>query len=279
MSQKAILITGVSSGIGRACLANLATQNYKIYATYRSPLTDSKLKTELEAHAELIKVDITKQEDVSNLLDQLRESLKGKGLYALINNAGAFVGGGAEYTSIEEYYQQLEVNFFGNLRMIQACLPLLYLQNNARIISISSILGRVSLPFLSPYTVSKHALEAFSDALRIELKPHGIRIALIEPGLVNTPLTQKMPHLDLSVLNTADKRIAKYSEQLEKYNSMAQKSLTRALQPEQVAQAVRLALAAEKPKTRYVIGMEGKLLMLFKRLLPDSWLDYLLLCR
>ena len=175
-------------------------------------------------------------------------------LDALVANAGVAVAGPLELLPPEELARQLDVNVVGQLRALQAALPALR-QSRGRIVLMGSIGGRSALPLLGAYAMSKFALEAMADALRIELAPWGIAVALIEPGTIATPIWRKPQR---SVDGTAPEATGLYAERLERFRSLAAARAAKAVPAEEVAKAVEHALTSRKPRTRYVVGPDAK---------------------
>ena len=228
------LVTGASSGIGHACAARLARNGWRVFAGVR------RAGTAPEGTDELI-LDVTEPPELE--LDELD---------GLVNNAGIAVAGPIEFLPAEELRRQLEVNVVGQLRMVQLTLPALR-RSRGRIVNIGSISGRSALPFLGAYAMSKFALEAMSDALRIELRPWGIHVAIVEPGTIKTPMwTRERPDPPAEAMELYGERIAAFREY----------ALSRAASgapAEAVAKVVEDALTAERPKARYLVGRDARL--------------------
>jgi NAD(P)-dependent dehydrogenase (short-subunit alcohol dehydrogenase family) len=175
-------------------------------------------------------------------------------LDALVANAGVAVAGPLELLPPEELARQLDVNVVGQLRVLQAAMPALR-QSRGRVVLMGSIGGRSALPLLGAYAMSKFALEAMADALRIELAPWGIAVALIEPGTIATPIWRKPQR---SVDGAAPEATGLYAERLERFRSLAAARAAKAVPAEEVAKAVEHALTSRKPRTRYVVGPDAK---------------------
>ena len=198
--MKTILITGVSTGIGKSCAKLLSSNNYKVFGTVRNNKDAEKLKKELGEFFYPIIMDVTNEESIYSAKKTIEENIPNKQLDILINNAGIALGGPIKYIDVDMFRKQFEVNLFGVVAVTNAFLELLGAtkENNhqGKIIMISSISGKRSYPFCSPYVASKHALEGFSDCIRKELMLYGVDVVLIEPGPVKTAIWDKAPPPD-----------------------------------------------------------------------------------
>jgi NAD(P)-dependent dehydrogenase (short-subunit alcohol dehydrogenase family) len=227
-------VTGASSGIGQACAARLSRNGWRVLAGVRNA-GDGPDGTE-----ELI-LDVTDPPDLE------LEHLDG-----LVNNAGIAVPGPLEFLSPDELRRQLEVNVVGQLRVTQLALPALR-EARGRIVNIGSISGRSALPFLGPYAMSKFALEAMTDSMRLELRPWGIHVAIVEPGTIKTPMwTRERP-------DPPPEALTLYGERMAAFRSFALKRSAGGAPPEAVAETVERALTAERPRARYLVGRDAKL--------------------
>jgi NAD(P)-dependent dehydrogenase (short-subunit alcohol dehydrogenase family) len=217
-------------------------------------------------------LDVTDQASIDAAVKSV-----GDFLYGLVNNAGLAVAGPLEYLPIEEVRRQFEVNVFGHLAVTQAFLPAIR-NAGGRIVFMSSVGGRVpSPPFLSPYNASKHAIEAFGDALRVELSPWGIHVALIEPGSVATPIWEKgvsaATDLRKGLGPEAEER---YGEAADRAQKLAEATGRRGIAPESVAETVAHALMARQPKARYMVGRDARAQTIAFGLLTDRARDRLM---
>jgi NAD(P)-dependent dehydrogenase (short-subunit alcohol dehydrogenase family) len=270
-----ILISGASTGIGLCCAQRLAELGFRVFAGYRSDADAERLSMH-HPNISPIRLDVTSAESIEEARRAVETALNGEGLAGLVNNAGIVVGGPLECLPLEAFRQQLEVNVTGVVALTQAFTPLLR-QAKGRIVNMGSVAGISSLPFVGPYAASKHALEALTDALRVELRPWGIKVAIIQPGVIATPIWEKSlkaaddlePHFppQVNVL---------YGRVMEILRKETRKADQRGIAPDYVANAVVHALTANRPRTRYLIGWDARLRVLFK-LLPDRWQDWLII--
>lgn len=266
MSEKQwVLVTGAASGIGKAAAKLLAENGFGVYAADISQEIPDDFKREESIRP--IRLDITNRLDVEQAFDFI--SGKGAGLFALVNNAGIFSPGPLMEMDIERLIEQYNVNIFGTHRLTKAFFPLL-LSSRGRIVNMSSVAGFVATPFSGSYASSKHALEGWSDALRRELLPFGLKVVIIEPGLINTPLWDKDP----------EGRISKYQGSIfyeanrKKLIEEAEDAKQNGVQPQVVARAVVRALTTPNPKPRYLVTNHPVLHRLAK-FLPDTLMDRL----
>ena len=236
-------MTGASSGIGAACAVRMRDRGWRVLAGVRSAGTAPE-------GTEEVLLDVTDP-----------PSLDIDALHGLVNNAGVAVAGPLEFLPADELRRQLEVNVVGQLRVTQLCLPALRAAHG-RVVNIGSISGINALPLLGAYAMSKFALEAMTDALRVELAPWGIHVAIVEPGTIKTPIwTRERPA-------PSPEATALYGPRIDAFRKLAVKRGTAGAPPELVAAAVEHALMAEKPRTRYLVGRDAKLRARVQRL-PD----------
>jgi NAD(P)-dependent dehydrogenase (short-subunit alcohol dehydrogenase family) len=267
-----ILITGCSSGIGLALALSLS-KKYKILAGYRK---DSDLAKISKANIIPIKLDVTNTSDLDNLKSYLNKNLSNEeSLQAVINNAGIVMGGPVEFFDLQNVKNVFNVNVWGALEIIQITLPHLR-KSNGRIINISSISGRTVTPFLSPYNASKYSLEVFSDALRMELLNTSIKVVLIEPGSIETPIWEK----SLEASRDQEKNLPieaekYYGKSLKSFKLLADYLSKKSSKVDLVIDKVKLALEANNPKARYLVGLDAKISSLL-HYLPTKFRDRLI---
>ena len=270
MSKGYILVTGTSSGIGEACTRHLAGLGFNVFAGVRKQEDAERVAG---PRVEPVTIDVTDDASVAAAAEHIRAAAGNTGLAGLVNNAGIAVAGPLEFIPLEEFQRQLDVNVTGVLRTTQAMIGLLR-QARGRIANISSIGGRVAIPMVGPYNASKFALEGMSDALRRELRPWGIRVALIEPGAVATPIWDKGVEQADSLARDAPPEVReRYGEVIDAIRKQSEKNRTEGVPPQEVAEAVAHALTAEKPKTRYLVGRDAKVRGPVARVMPDKLMD------
>jgi NAD(P)-dependent dehydrogenase (short-subunit alcohol dehydrogenase family) len=198
------------------------------------------------------------------------------GLFGLINNAGIAVAGPLEAVPIPDLRRQLEVNVIGQVAVTQAFLPLIR-QARGRIVNMGSIAGRSAMPLMGPYSASKFAMEAITDALRLEVQQWGIHVSIVEPGAIATPIWDKSGKdaADLEAATPAELRTL-YGAVVAGVRKVIGEAAERAISPDVVAKVVEYALTASRPKTRYLVGTDAKIRALMAKLLPDRLSDRLL---
>lgn len=262
---KIALITGASAGIGYAAAGLLLKNGYRVYAGARRV---GKMKRLGELGAEVLALDMTVEASLAGAVETIYRN-EGR-LDALINNAGYGAHGAVEDVPVEEARRQFEVNLFGLARLTQLVLPRMRAAGGGTVINISSIAGKVSMPTGGWYHASKHALEAYTDALRLETAQFGIKVILIEPGPIRTEWD-----------NTALVNLEKYSG-AGAYGPLVRRLTERfragyrsgAPGPEVVAEAILKALRARRPAARYAVPFRASVILFLKWLLPDRVLDW-----
>ncbi len=266
--QMNVLVTGATSGIGRICARELHKEGHRVFAGHRGDPVQ-------EGHVGL-RLDITDPDEIAAAVTSVEEALEGEPLHGLVNCAGVGGGGPVEYTPMADFRAVMEVNFFAQIAMTQAFLPLIR-RGPGRIVNVSSAGGRFAGPFMAPYHASKWALEAASDSLREEVRPWGIHVALVEPGAVKTPIWTKGEQHVVALKSTMPAQAwHRYGERIEAFALTFGENRTKGIEAEVVAKAVRHALTAGRPRTRYLVGNDARAVSLAKWILPDRWFDWLL---
>ncbi len=269
------MVTGASTGIGRATAELLACQGIPVYAGVRRPEDGQRLESEHPGLISGVELDVTSADQIRAAVEKVGAAGEQKGLAGLVNNAGIALGGPLEFVAPDLLRRQLEVNLIGLHSVTTAFLPLIR-RGRGRIVNVGSISGLVSSPFVGPYCASKHAVEALTDALRMELAPEGIHVAVIEPGQVRTPIWDKA----LAASGRMHQAIppegeARYEGRLRAFRYMVEKAPRHAIEPERVARAIHHALFAARPRTRYLLGRDARVRYFLSRLLPDRMMDAL----
>ncbi len=266
MREQVVLITGSSSGIGRATALEAARRGHRVFASARR--VEDVLPLEGDSRIAALSLDVT---DPSSIQAAVQTVLRRAGrLDALINNAGYGQYGAVEEVSGQDWRRQFDVNLFGGLEAIRAVLPAMRDAGFGTIVNVSSVAGKISIPFAAPYCSSKHALEALSDALRVEVAPFGIRVVVVEPGPIATRFTERARSLVLPLFSRPGPYRAFYANAERAMDTNFQKGK---LPPETVARVILDAIESERPKTRYRITSMAKTLLPLRRLLPDRFFD------
>jgi NAD(P)-dependent dehydrogenase (short-subunit alcohol dehydrogenase family) len=273
------LITGASTGIGRASTLRLSAKGWTVLAGVRDPAAGERLLAESTPPGKVIplQLEVTDSLQIAQAVARVeQESAHGGasvsgGLDALVNNAGIGVGGPLELVSQEDLRRQFDVNVLAQVAVTQALLPALR-RAHGRIVFVSSIGGRVAMAFTAPYAASKHALEAFGDALRVELRTSNIQVALVEPGSVATPIWDKA-RVEAESVSIPPELQAEYGKVPAAMSKVLADTARRGVAPELVAETIERALTARRMKSRYVVGRDAKAMLIARRLLPDHVFD------
>jgi NAD(P)-dependent dehydrogenase (short-subunit alcohol dehydrogenase family) len=275
MKTQTVLITGASTGIGACCARHLHDKGFRVFAGVRRKEDGERLRAATSERLTPIAIDVTDADTIIAARDGIARELGEDGLGGLFNNAGITVIGPMEFVPLDDLRQQLEVNVVGQIAVTQAFLPLLR-RAPGRIVNNSSMAGRMAAPLMGPYSMSKFAVEAFSDALRRELRPWDIQVSCIEPGAIDTPIWNKAleaPENQPDELPLEAQQL--YGSAVQAIREAATQSRDAAVSPTRVAEAVHHALTARRPKTRYLIGTDARIAVRLARFLPDRWLDVL----
>ncbi|WP_462409689.1 SDR family oxidoreductase [Neobacillus sp. Marseille-QA0830] len=264
MDQPIAIITGSSSGFGFLTSIELAKSGYQVVATMRdlqkaAPLLEEAKKFRLESSIIIHELDVTEDESVKNFSSFIGSLGK---VDVLVNNAGYAAGGFVEEISLEDYRKQFETNVFGVIRVTKTVLPYMRQQGKGKIITISSISGKVAFPGLSPYVASKHAIEGWSESLRLEMKPFGVDVVLVEPGSFKTNIWSTGKQVSASL---PDSPYHPYMKKLETYLEAGEAQYG---DPQDVSRIVAEITSLDKPSLRYPIGKGVKLTMFLRDFIP-----------
>ncbi len=256
-----ILITGITSGFGRAMARQLSLDGHKVYGTYRrdsDPLPG----------VTYIKADVQDLESLKNAVTQVVEA-EGR-IDTLISNAGMGVGGPLEFTSIEDAQRQMDVNFMGMVRLVSLVVPIMRQQQHGHIICISSIGGLMGLPYQGMYSASKFAIEGYCEALRLEVRQFGIKVTVINPGDFSTGFTAQRDKVDNPQALAAYPGYAKSMQSIEHDENSG-------LQPDRLASRISKIVRKRNPRNRYIIAtFVQKASVFIKKVLPPKWYDKIL---
>jgi len=249
-----VLVTGASSGFGRATAALLADRGYRVFGTSRAPAPDA------PRGVELLTLDVRSDESVAACVDAALQ--RAGRLDALVNNAGVALFGESEATSVDQARAQFETNLFGAVRMVNAVLPAMRAQGGGRIVNLSSLAGLLGVPLMSLYSASKFALEGYSESLRYELRPLGVWVTLIEPGFTRTGLA--------AATQRAADPIGAYDGLREAARGAIAEQVAGGDPPELVAETILGALRAREPRLRYRVGRAAVWLPRVKAIAPPA---------
>jgi NAD(P)-dependent dehydrogenase (short-subunit alcohol dehydrogenase family) len=253
-TSQAVLVTGASSGIGRATAVLLAERGWYVFAGVRRESDADLLADLLGGYGQPVLLDVT---DSRSLLEAEVVVRGSGGLDALVNNAGIAVSAPLEYLPIADFRRQLEVNLTGQLAVSQTFLPLLR-SSGGRIVFVGSISGRVANPLLGPYVASKFALAGLADTLRTELVPAGVSVSLIEPGPIATDIWRRGREVGAALARRLPVEARRrYGTMIESLAALAESAEARAMPPRSVAAVIHRALTVPHPKPRYLVGREA----------------------
>jgi NAD(P)-dependent dehydrogenase (short-subunit alcohol dehydrogenase family) len=270
---RAVVVTGASTGIGEA-IAKRLDSGFRVFAGVRKDEDAEKLRA-AGANIEPVKIDVTDQASIDAAAATVHEAVGDQGLAGLVNNAGIAVSAPLEFLPVEELRHQLEVNTIGQHAVTQAFIPSIRTAKG-RIVNISSIGGKIALPFAGAYAASKFAMEAISDSLRRELKPWGIEVVVVQPGGVVTPIWERGTDTANRILDDAPPEAAQlYGPLIETMRAQIAEITKNGMPPSDIAEVVHTALTASKPKTRYMVGKDAKQRARAAAILPDRVFDRL----
>ena len=271
-----VVITGASTGIGRACALRMDRLGHTVFAGVRRPEDGDSLVTEGSNRLRPLVLDVTDADTITAATQAVERAVEGRGLQGLVNNAGIGIGGPVEALDLDRLRHQFEVNLFGQVAVTQAFLPLLR-SGSGRVVNMSSVSGRVAQPFMGPYCASKFALEAITDSLRREVREQGIAVSAVQPGVIQTPIWDKAQAAADEVHRELAGELAQlYGRAATGAKKTFAKLAAGGTSPERVADAVEHALTAKRPRLRYQVGTDAKIGVTLARLLPDRGFDWFL---
>jgi NAD(P)-dependent dehydrogenase (short-subunit alcohol dehydrogenase family) len=268
--SKAVLITGCSTGIGRATAEHLAARGWPVWATARRPESIAELAAK---GCRTLALDVCDESSIRAAVEAVERADGAVGV--LVNNAGYGQEGVFEEVPMAEVRRQFETNVFGLVRLTQLCLPGMRRQRWGRVVNISSMGGKLTLPGGAFYHATKHAVEAMSDALRFEVRPFGIDVVVVEPGPIRTRFGD-------TAISSLGARPTDGASPYAAFNAVLAKQLRSAYEgplaafaapPEAVARVIERAVASARPRTRYTVTLAARVLMATRRWLPDRAFD------
>lgn len=269
-----MLITGASTGIGRACALRMDAAGWRVFAGVRREEDAASLRAAGSARLTPVMLDVIDSGQISDAADLIAEAVGEGGLDGLVNNAGIAVPSPLETLPIEDFRRQMDVNLTGQVAVTQALLPSIRAATG-RIVFITSIGGRIAFPLTGAYHAAKFGLEAVGDVFRQELRPWGISVSIVEPGSIDTPIWERGEREADEIGAGTPAREELYGRAIERYRKVIRKLAERGLAPEKVAEAVDHALSAPRPRTRYLVGLDAKFQARAKLLVPTRVFDRL----
>jgi NAD(P)-dependent dehydrogenase (short-subunit alcohol dehydrogenase family) len=269
-TPQTILITGSTAGIGRYVALQLAQAGHRVLASGRNEKALAALVQEGAGRIHGVPLDVTDAASIAAAATAVERLTEGRGLDVLINNAGYGQPGALADLADADLRRQFETNVFGLMAVTKALLPALRRSGRGKILNVSSIGGRITMPLFGAYHASKYAVEALSDALRIELRPLGIAVALIEPGPIHSQFADRA----LAGLGTLGGQLSPYAAAYAQAERVQATANAQASGPQVVLRAMQHAIAAKRPRARYVVPRRLGLMLLLSRLLPTRVLDW-----
>ena len=282
MANAFVLVTGSSTGIGKACALYLAKSGFSVIAGVRKMEDAKNLELVAGSNLQGIQLDIADSDSITGAAGKIAEITGESGLAGIVNNAGIGVHGPVEFVSREDWRKQFEVNVFGHADVTRAMLPLVRRHVSARgagagrIIFIGSIAGRVSMPIMGPYCASKHAIAAIAASLRMELRSQGIHVCLIEPGAIQSEIWRKGDEFAAGIAADAPARDI-YGGQIDAVIKTSRKSAADAIPAESVARVVYHCMTGSNPPRRRTVGRDAKIAAVLRWILPEKWFDGVLM--
>lgn len=271
-TNRSVLITGCSSGIGLATVQTLKARGWQVIASARQDKDVTRLKT---MGFQAVQLNITDPQSIADALDQTLTLTEGA-LHALVNNAGIAIPGAVEDLGREILQRQFDTNFFGTVELTNSALALMRRQGHGRVVMVSSILGRVAMPWRGAYNASKFALEAITDSLRLELRDTDIKISLICPGAVKSRFRDNSLAYFDEYIDTASGPHRKEYARLRAQTSVEKDSQLFTVTSETVAEKIARILESHRPKARYYVTLPAYILAFARCVLPTAWMDTIL---
>jgi NAD(P)-dependent dehydrogenase (short-subunit alcohol dehydrogenase family) len=266
----AVLVTGASTGIGRATALYLDGKGYRVFAGVRKEADANSLEEEGSERLTPVMIDVTNEPSITAAKRRISRSVGKDGLAALVNNAGVGGGGGPiEFMKLQDLYEALDVNLFGQVAVTQAYLPLLR-KAQGTVVFVASIGGRVASPFMSPYNMSKFGVEALGESLRHEVKPWDIDVVVVEPGSIDTQIWEKGADTINRIFSKLPARAKKlYGDQMRRFGEVITETASRGSSPEKVAKVIYKAIRSHNPRPRYLVGADAKIAARLKGTVPE----------
>lgn len=275
--RKTVVITGASSGIGRASVARMIQSGWQVFAAVRKADDGARLQRELGANVSPIILDLKDRASIGAASEQVAQALGDRGLHGLVNVAGIGIVRPVEYATRADLEEIFDINVFGQVAVIQAFLPLLR-RARGRIVNITSVGANLPIPFGGLLNASKSAFGLLSGALRLELQSFGVQVAIVEPGAIRTPAVDKtLGDVEGVIAGLPAGGAAQYGSMMREFVKRGYAREMNGSPPEVVAEPVHHALTATRPRILYRVGKHARLLSTLPRILPARWLDALLL--
>jgi NAD(P)-dependent dehydrogenase (short-subunit alcohol dehydrogenase family) len=269
--MRSVLVTGASTGIGRATALRLDASGWKVFAGVRKPEDAESLREAASSRLAPVFLDVTDADQIAAAAELIERESEG-GLDGLVNNAGVAIPGPLETIPIEDLRRQLEVNLVAYVAVTQALLEQIR-RAEGRVVFVSSIGGRIAFPFGGPYHASKFGTEAIGDVFRQELRPWGLKVSIVEPGSIDTPIWERGQRMGEEIEARSPRTNLLYGAAIEKFRKVIEDTAERGIPPEKVAKAISHALESNRPRARYLVGLDAKVQARLKPLIPTAVFD------
>jgi NAD(P)-dependent dehydrogenase (short-subunit alcohol dehydrogenase family) len=271
---RSVVVTGASTGIGRATALRLDSAGWRVFAGVRREEDAAALREAASDRLAPVMLDVTDAGQIASAAEWVESELGGAGLDGLVNNAGIAVPGPLETLPIDDFRRQVEVNLTAQVAVTQAMLPLIR-KARGRIVFITSIGGLMAFPMFGAYHAAKFGLEAVGDVFRQELRLWGISVSVVEPGSIATPIWERgQQAVDAVAGRAGDRHRDLYGKAIDAYREVARKTGARGIPPERVAAKIERALSARRPRTRYLVGADARGQAFAAWALPDRFVDW-----
>lgn len=271
--MKSALITGASTGIGRATALRLDRTGWRVFAGVRRDEDAESLRAAGSDRLTALMLDVTDATQIATAARRIDEELGAAGLDGLVNNAGIAVPGPLEALPIDDFRRQIEVNLTAHVAVTQATLASIR-RARGRVVFVTSIGGLIAFPMFGAYHAAKFGLEAVGDVFRQELRPWGIEVSVVEPGSIATPIWERGQRAaDAFLASADDEQKELYASPIAAYREVARRTGARGIPPEKVAKAIEHALSSRRPRTRYLVGADARAQARVRHLLPTRLLD------
>jgi NAD(P)-dependent dehydrogenase (short-subunit alcohol dehydrogenase family) len=266
-------VTGASTGIGRATALRLDGSGWRVFAGVRKAADADSLREAGTSNLRPLFLDVTEPDQIAAAAEQIERD-SAEGLHGLVNNAGLAIPGPLETIPLEDFRHQLEVNLIAYVAVAQALLPQIR-RGGGRVVLVSSIGGRIAFPFAGAYHVSKFGTEAMGDVFRQELRPWNLKVSIVEPGSIDTPIWERGQRKGDEIEAKSPRTKLLYGSAIEKFRKLIEDTAERGIPPEKVARAIGHALESKRPKSRYLVGWDAKLQARVKPLIPTPVFDWI----
>ncbi|HEY6731216.1 MAG TPA: SDR family oxidoreductase [Solirubrobacterales bacterium] len=269
--MRSVLVTGASTGIGRATALRLDASGWQVFAGIRDSAAAESLQQAASARLVPVTLDVTEPDQIAAAAERIERESEG-GLAGLVNNAGVAIPGPLETIPLEDFRHQLEVNLVAYVAVSQAMLPQVR-RAEGRVVFVSSIGGKVAFPFAGAYHAAKFATEAIGDVFRQELRPWGLKVAIVEPGSIDTPIWERGQRKGDEIEARSPRTKILYGPAIERFRKAIEDTAARGIPPEKVAKAISHALESSRPKSRYLVGLDAKVQARIQPFIPTPLFD------